>query len=451
MIPGRGRPRTGSAYERHGVIVVAVNLRPGSRSRRWVDACPPRRDGHPVDLIYARAIAAELQRRYDAGEWDPEAASLEAPTVAPPTLALPSNASPVETRAKVVATPAPLPVAQQPPAPRVARAVPVPVAATSPTVLAYAREWIKKQRYESAPKDAARIELYVAKGPLTERLLSELRPRHILEFITWLGDQPSTRGGTLAPRTIRGAYDVLRRSLDAAVIDELLAANPCSPIRGRLPSIEDKDPTARETWLYAREDIAKLLTDVRIWPVRRVCYALQFLTGMRVGELAVLRWRDYDPTMKPLGRLTIRRAVKSVSGREAQTKTSAVKLVPVHPTLATMLDAWRATGWAAYMGRAPKADDLVAPNKDGRVRNTNRQNRDLGRDCARIGVEHRHQHAMRHTFITLVQDDGADGQVIRWITHAPPRTAFDSYTRAQWNRLCEELLKLRIELPVVPS
>ena len=34
MIPARGRPRTGSAYERHGVIVVAVNLRPGSRSDR---------------------------------------------------------------------------------------------------------------------------------------------------------------------------------------------------------------------------------------------------------------------------------------------------------------------------------------------------------------------------------------------------------------------------------
>ncbi len=439
---GRGRPRTGSAYERHGVIVVAVNLRPGSRARRWIERCPPRRDGHPVDLIYARAIAAELQRRYDAGEWDPEAEATALPEGPPPAPVLPPPAAQNAPGGPVMA---PVTLVARMPVVSAARAA-APAKATAPTVLGYAREWIKKQRYESAPKDAARIELYLAKGPIAEMSLGGLRPRHVLEFITWLQDQPSLRGGTLAPRTVRGAYDVLRRSLDAAVIDELLAANPCAPIRGKLPSIEDKDPTARENWLYTRDEIVRLLTDPRIWPVRRVCYALQFLTGMRVGELAVLRWKDYDPTMKPLGRLTIRRAVKSVSLREAQTKTAAVKLVPVHPALATLLDAWKATGWGEYMGQSPRADDLVVPNKDGKIRNTNRQNRDLGRDCRRIGIEHRHQHAMRHTFITLVQDDGGDGQVIRWVTHAPPRTAFDNYTRAQWNRLCEELAKLRIEL-----
>lgn len=441
--PRRGRPRTGSAYERHGVIVVAVNLRPGSRSRRWIEPCPPRKDGHPIDLIYARAVAAELQRRYDAGEWDPEVQTLTAPSVVNALPSGPVSAAPSKLIVKptVVAVPAA-------PATTFVTAARAPASTTkaAPTVIEYAREWVKKQRYESAPKDAARIELYLAKGPLTNIPLPELRPRHILEYIGWLQDHPSERGGTLAPRTIRGIYDVLRRSLDAAVIDEIIGANPCSPIRGKLPSIEDKDPLAREGWLYAREDIVKLATDARILPVRRVCYALQFLTGMRVGELAVLRFKDYDPAMKPLGRLTIRRAVKSVTLREAQTKTSAVKLVPVHPALAAVLDAWKAEGWKAYMGREPEDDDLVVPNKEGKIRNTNRQNRDLGRDCKRIGVTHRHQHAMRHTFITLVQDDGADGQVIRWITHAPPRTAFDSYTRAQWNRLCQELAKLRIDL-----
>ncbi len=449
MTTREGRPRTGSAYERHGVIVVAVNLRPGSRSRRWIERCPPRRDGHPVDLIYARAIAAELQRRYDAGEWAPEGETPALPTVTLSAPTLPEAAASIVPRVSVNGAPPP-PTVVRPPIVTATRTV-APAKSSTPTVLSYAREWIKKQRYESAPKDAARIEVYLAKGPLAEMALGELRPRHVLEYITWLGEQPSLRGGTLAPRTIRGAYDVLRRSLDAAVIDELLTANPCAPIRGKLPSIEDKDPTARETWLYTREEIVRLLTDPRILPVRRVCYALQFLTGMRVGELAVLRWKDYDPAMKPLPRLTIRRAVKSVSMREAQTKTAAVKLVPVHPALAAVLDAWKAAGWGEYMGQSPKADDLVVPNKDGKVRNTNRQNRDLGRDCRRIGLEHRHQHAMRHTFITLVQDDGADGQVIRWITHAPPRTAFDNYTRAQWNRLCEELSKLRIDLSLARS
>lgn len=435
------RAKTGTAYVKHGVVVIAVQLRPGSKPKRWVARCPPRPDGVAVDLIHGRAVAAELQRRYDTGLWDPQRDAVPA-SVTPP--AAPKSAAP--TPSATTATRAVYP--------RVVRASPPPaeeLSGEAVTVLGYARLWVAKQTYESAPKDKANIEIYLAPAPIASMLLAELKAKHILAHIQWLKAKPSNRGGTLAPRTVRSAYDVLRRSLDAAVIDELLPSNPCAPVRGKLPSIEDKNPAARQDWLYSRDEIVRLISDSRIQDVRRVSYALQFLTGLRVGELAVLRWKDYDPAMKPLGRLTIARAVKSVSKREAQTKTSAVKLVPVHPTLAPLIDAWKAAGWKAYMSRDPEPGDLVVPNQFGEVRNTNRHNRDLGRDCKRLGIVHRHQHAMRHTFITHVQDDGADGAVIRWITHAPPRTAFDSYTRGQWLRLCAEIVKLAIKLPEPPS
>lgn len=446
------RTKTGSAYLKHGVVVVAINLRPGSMPKRWVSRCPPRPDGVPVDLIHGRAVAVELQRRYDAGLWDPQCdappqvapAAPQAPVAAPAAPQAPSPAAAPPTR-----PPAKMPTTTY----RVASTRPAPPPATEPegevadTVLAYARQWVKKQTYESAPKDKANIEIYLAPAPIASMPLTGLKAKHILAHIQWLKAKPSNRGGTLAPRTVRSAYDVLRRALDAAVIDELLPSNPCAPVRGKLPSIEDKNPAARQDWLYSRDEIVRLISDPRIQEVRRVSYALQFLTGLRVGELAVLRWKDYDPAMKPLARLTIARAKKSVSKREAQTKTSAVKLVPVHPALAPLLDAWKATGWKAYRGHDPAPGDLVVPNQFGEVRNTNRHNRDLGRDCKRLGIVHRHQHAMRHTFITHVQDDGGDGQVIRWVTHAPPRTAFDSYTRGQWLRLCAEIVKLAIKLP----
>ena len=437
------RTKTGTAYLKHGVVVVAVQLRPGSKPKRWVARCPPRPDGVAVDLIHGRAVAAELQRRYDAGLWDPQR-DVVPPSVAPPAAPKPAApTSPVAT----IAAPTASPATKHRAAP--ARHAPPPAEeplSEAVTVLAYARRWVAKQTYESAPKDKANIEIYLAPAPIASMLLSELKAKHILAHIQWLKAKPSNRGGTLAPRTVRSAYDVLRRSLDAAVIDELLPSNPCAPVRGKLPSIEDKDPSKRQDWLYGRDEIVRLISDPRVQEVRRVSYALQFLTGLRVGELAVLRFKDYDPAMKPLARLTISRAVKSVSKREAQTKTSAVKLVPVHPALAPLLDAWKATGWKEYMGRDPEPGDLIVPNQFGEIRNTNRHNRDLGRDCKRLGIVHRHQHAMRHTFITHVQDDGADGQVIRWITHAPPRSAFDSYTRGQWLRLCAEIVKLKINL-----
>ncbi|MBI5511461.1 MAG: tyrosine-type recombinase/integrase [Deltaproteobacteria bacterium] len=398
------RPRTGSAYAKDGGFAIAISLRPGSKPSRFVKPCPPRADGVPVDLIHARAVAADLQRRYDAGDWDP---------MAPAPTPEPAEAAPFTKLTPVVE---------------------------------YARAWIKTQRYESAPKDAKVLERYLAKAPLGAMPVGEVRAKHMLAFIHWLEAQPSERGNTLAPRTVRNAYDVVRRALDAAVIEELLTVNPCHAVHGKLPSIEDKVPGARQGWIYARDDIERLLSDHRIPLPRRVAYGLQFLTGCRFGELAVLRWSDYDTTMQPLGRLTIARAKKSVSKKEASTKTGAVKLVPVHPTLARLLDVWWRLGWNALIGRAPKAGDLLIPNQFERVRDGSRHNRDLGRDCAKLGIRHRHQHCARHSFISHVQDDGGDGQVIRWITHAPPRTAFDGYTRQQWTKLCAELGKLRIDL-----
>jgi hypothetical protein len=41
--------------------------------------------------------------------------------------------------------------------------------------------------------------------------------------------------------------------------------------------------------------------------------------------------------------------------------------------------------------------------------------------------------------------------VLRWITHAPPRTAHDGYTRADWGRLCAEIAKLKLSSRSKPS
>ena len=49
---------------------------------------------------------------------------------------------------------------------------------------------------------------------------------------------------------------------------------------------------------------------------------------------------------------------------------------------------------------------------------------------------------MTTALITQVQDDGADGSIIKWVTHAPPKSSHDGYARSLWTRLCEELGKL---------
>jgi hypothetical protein len=53
----------------------------------------------------------------------------------------------------------------------------------------------------------------------------------------------------------------------------------------------------------ARGEALALLTDLRIGWDRCVLHALQFFTGMRIGETCGRRWRDWSPDAKPLGSL----------------------------------------------------------------------------------------------------------------------------------------------------
>lgn len=73
-------------------------------------------------------------------------------------------------------------------------------------------------------------------------------------------------------------------------------------------------------------------------------------------------WRDYDPTMKPLGRLDVHKSFSPRLSRTKVTKTGKQRLVPAHPTLARILAEWKLSGWAAMFGRAPTPDDLIVPD-----------------------------------------------------------------------------------------
>ncbi|HEX7941294.1 MAG TPA: hypothetical protein VF488_05790, partial [Gemmatimonadaceae bacterium] len=95
-----------------------------------------------------------------------------------------------------------------------------------------------------------------------------------------------------------------------------------------------------------------IISDTRIPADRQVVYALELLAGVRTGEAAAPRWRHYDATMRPLGKLLVAKSYNMRKNREKSTKTDAVKHVPVHPVLAAMLANWKLGGWAEMMGRA---------------------------------------------------------------------------------------------------
>ncbi len=182
---------------------------------------------------------------------------------------------------------------------------------------------------------------------------------------------------------------------------------------------------------------------------RRVYYALQLLAGLRSGETAARRWSDLDPEAKPLGRLLVWNQV--VDGKERATKTGDVREVPVHPTLAAILADWKLSGFAFYFGRHPRPDDLIIPSRRGpTIPRTDTMLRKLKIDLERLELRNvgRSRHAMRATFLTLLEIDGANMSIAARATHKSPAVggAVGGYLRSGWPALCDEIGKLKLTI-----
>lgn len=302
------------------------------------------------------------------------------------------------------------------------------------TLRQWAAEWIQRRRargVRTVGDEEARLRDHVL-PVLGDERMADLRPRQIRALVHRL------RTGPLAPRTIRHVYGALRGCLTEAVVEDLIPASPCVLLPGDLPEVKDKDPAWRSSAVFTREELELLISDDRVPPDRRVVYALLGLAGLRWGEMAALRWRDYDAALEPLGRLTVATSYSTRRGTMGATKTEAVRLIPVHPTLARILDAHRA-------GTRP--DDLICPSTKGTPRSVTIGLRSLHRDLETLGLRKRRAHDLRRTFISLARGAGASKDRVAMITHTPRGAdVIDGYTTLEWEALCGVVQAIQVEL-----
>lgn len=224
------------------------------------------------------------------------------------------------------------------------------------TLRGYAERWLAERDVETVDDDRGRLYNHIL-PVLGDVVLTELRPRQIRDFVKALSGKRKLgnlrKDGTrmpcdelIAPRTVRHIYGTLRAMLNDAVADELIASNPCM-LKDELPAKVDKDRTWRRTAVFTRDEVQAIISapPEAIPEDRLVLDALEFLGAMRFGEAAALTWRDYDSTCTPLGKLVIERSYSSKARRVKETKTDNPREMPVHPTLARILAAWKLGGF----------------------------------------------------------------------------------------------------------
>ncbi|HET9625886.1 MAG TPA: hypothetical protein VFP84_31210, partial [Kofleriaceae bacterium] len=116
-----------------------------------------------------------------------------------------------------------------------------------------------------------------------------------------------------------------------AAIEGKIEQTPCILTKHQLGPLVDSDPEWRAGAVFMRDEAEQMISDVRIPADRRVVYAFGLLAGLRPGESAAVRWRHYNASTAPLGKLTIAVAFNSRKNKVKGTKTEAVRYVPVHP------------------------------------------------------------------------------------------------------------------------
>lgn len=138
----------------------------------------------------------------------------------------------------------------------------------------------------------------------------------------------------LAPATIQNGLSIVRRVLNLAVRDDLIAKNPASGI-GKLTQRVDRRVASevRSINAWSRDEVETLLSlaaeyEPQFEPLLRFLMS----TGARRGEALGLRWDDIDFERR---RITIRRALKKVI--TVTPKSGRARVLAMPPTLALSL------------------------------------------------------------------------------------------------------------------
>lgn len=309
-----------------------------------------------------------------------------------------------------------------------------------PTVAAWAERW-REQRRRKGVRNLRTETAYLRHHVLPafgRQAVDQVTREDVRDWVLVLREREGMERHDLAPRTIRHIYDIARKLFADACRRGLLAENPCDLAADELPRKVDKDPEQRATAYFSRAEVELLLVEPEIPAWRRMAYGVLFLTGVRFGELAGLRWRHIDESFQPLSKLVV------AYSRSGRTKGEATRGLPVHPTLAGMLAEWRLQGWAAMVGRAPRAEDFIVPSNRGTMKTRTPMRDGMLADLERLGLRRRRMHDARRTFITLALADGARKDVIEMLTHPGRAGMVDLYNSPQWATLCEAVLCLDI-------
>jgi integrase len=219
------------------------------------------------------------------------------------------------------------------------------------------------------------------------------------------------RGG-LSWKTVKHIRTVFGTIIEAAYRDEILADNPVH--KTRLPR---RGPVKEQVPIEAEK--VKALLEALPEPSRSIALLL-VSTGMRIGELLALRWRDVD---LEAGTVRIRQTVYEGVFDDPKTKSSR-RPVPLGRQGINVL--------CRYKPPVVDPEALVfATGKGTPLSRRNLLNRQFKPTCERLGLKGVTWHWLRHATATLSSSAGTTlGAVQELLGHSSSQLTREVYLQA---------------------
>ncbi|OBI72714.1 tyrosine-type recombinase/integrase [Mycobacterium asiaticum] len=221
--------------------------------------------------------------------------------------------------------------------------------------------------------------------PLGTTRLDRLRKTDIDGLIVEL------RRRGLSDATVRRVYTVLRGALDDAVLDGLIARNPCHLVRR--PGVEHKEAKHLDADTVA--SVLKAAQGLRHHNVLLLIAA----TGLRRGEALGLHWRHVNLSEGWLKvRSTLRRVGDELTITEPKSERSR-RTVPLSPAIVAMLKSQRAAQAAERLHAGEHWTDtgLVFTTEFGTPVEPRNVLRTIKTAAAKADIDNVGVHTLRHS------------------------------------------------------